>query len=169
MGIKEIKPELESLDKQQLVKLVSEIYRKDKNVRTFLDYYFNPDESSLFKKHKSRVREGFYQKRGDDISLSFARQAINDFKKHEPSKELLVDLMLYYVECGVKFTIDYGDIDERFYSSVEKMYCSALETAKKEGCLDRFKERAEKIMHDTEGIGWGCHDQLAYYYGEYYM
>ena len=53
MGIKEIRPELESLDKQQLVKLVSEIYRKDKNVRAFIDYYFNPDESTLFKKHKA--------------------------------------------------------------------------------------------------------------------
>ena len=96
---------------------------------------------------------GFILKRGVDLSLSFARQSINDFKKHEPSEELLVDLMFYYVECGVKYTNDYGDIDEKFYSSVEKMYRSALETARKEGCLEKFKERAEKIMHDTNGIG----------------
>ena len=30
--------------------------------------------------------------------------------------------MLYYVECGVEFTNLYGDIDERFYSSLESMF-----------------------------------------------
>jgi Family of unknown function (DUF6155) len=169
MGIKNITPELESLDKRHLVELVAEIYRKDKNVRSFLDYYFNPDESALFKKYKARVRDGFFPKRGYDLKLTIARQAINDFKKHEPSRELLVDLMLYYVECGVEFTNDYGDLNEAFYTGVEGMYHSALELMRKEGCLEKFKERTKKIMNDTKGIGWGFHDQLAYYYGEYYM
>lgn len=30
--------------------------------------------------------------------------------------------MLYYVEKGVEFTNNYGDIDQSFYSSIESMY-----------------------------------------------
>ena len=168
MGIKEFKVELEMLDKRRLIELISEMHRKDKNARKFLDYYLNPDESRLFEEHKARIREGFFPKRGDALKLSIARQAINNFKKYEPSKELIVDLMLCYVECGVEFTNDYGDINESFYSSVEGMYYSALDLMSRECCLEKFKERAAKIVHDTKGIGWGFHDGLADLYNEHY-
>jgi hypothetical protein len=168
MGIKELKVELEMLDKRRLIELISEMYRKEKNVQKFLDYYLSPDESRLFEEHKARIREGFFPKKGDALKLSLSRQAINNFKKYEPSKELIADLMLCYVECGVEFTNDYGDINESFYTSVEGMYYSALDLMSRECCLEKFKERAAKIVHDTKGIGWGFHDGLADIYFEYY-
>jgi hypothetical protein len=168
MGMKELKVGLEGLDKRHLIELISEIYRKNKNIQRFLDYYFKPDELKLFEEYKNRVREGFFPRRGYDLKLSLARKAINDFKKYEPPKELLADLMLYYVECGVEFTNNYGDISEAFYTSVAGSFRSALDLMGREGCLEKFKERAVKISNDTKGIGWGFHDELLYYYNKYY-
>ena len=67
---------------------------------------------------KEAVLECFFPKRGFKLRLKDARKVISDFKKLEPDPESLADVMLYYVECGVRFTNDFGDIDEPFYTIV---------------------------------------------------
>ena len=42
-----------------------------------------------------------------------------------------IDIMLFYIEQGVKFTLAYGDINEAFYSSMEGMYEKALSAMNK--------------------------------------
>lgn len=76
--------------------------------------------------------------------------------------------MLFYVETGVEFTNDFGDIDEGFYSSLETTYVSALTLMRKENFLDKFAHRAGKIVSDTNGIGWGFHDYLADVHHKFY-
>jgi hypothetical protein len=168
MGLRELKSELKKQDKETLIKHVSELYKKYKPVKEYFDFYINPNENELLEKYKEKVREGFFPKRGWNLKLSLARKAINEFKKLGPSQENLADLLLYYAECGVEFTNDYGDIDENFYISIEKAYVSALELMEKESVLEKFKDRSEKIVNDTSGIGWGFHDYLGdVFYGFY--
>jgi len=168
MGLRELKIELKKLDNNTLVKHISELYKKYKPVKEYFDFYLNPDESKILEQYKDKVREGFYPKRGYQLKLSVSRKAINDFKRLGTSSEGLADLLLYYVECGVEFTNDFGDIDENFYTSVENTYASAIELMEREGILDKFKNRAEKIVDDTSDIGWGFHDYLADLYFEHY-
>ncbi|MFZ3590571.1 DUF6155 family protein [Bacillus sp. DJP31] len=56
------------------------------------------------------------------VRLNEAKKAISDFKKLTNDELRTADLMLYYVEKGVEFTNNYGDIDQSFYSSIESMY-----------------------------------------------
>ena len=42
------------------------------------------------------------------------------------STDLLADLMLFYIETGVKFTNYFVDIDKTFYSGMETTYVAAL-------------------------------------------
>ncbi len=76
--------------------------------------------------------------------------------------------MLFYVETGVKFTNDFGDIDEGFYSSLETTYLAALKLMKKENLLNKFADRAEKVVTDTSDIGWGFHDYLGEVHYDFY-
>ncbi len=168
MGLREVKSELNKLEKDILIKHISELYKRFKPVKEYFDFYVNADERKILKEYKQKVREGFYPKRGYDLKLSISRKAINDFKKIGTSKESLADLLLYYVECGVEFTNDFGDIYESFYVSVENTYEKALELMKKEGILDRFKDRCLSIVNKTEHMGWGFHDYLSYVYRKYY-
>ncbi len=168
MGITDIKKELKKLDKENLLNLITDLYKSNKSVKEFLDFYINPNENELFKKYKDKVVEAFYPKRGFDYKLSDGKQAISDFKKLGASSDLLADLMLLYVETGVKFTNDYGDIDENFYSSLEKTYVKALTLMRKENLLNKFAIRARKIVDDTENIGWGFHDYLSQVYYDFY-
>ena len=168
MGLREVKTELNKLDKEDLVKHISELYKKYKPVKEYFDFYVNPDEKRLLEQYKEKVTEGFFPKRGYQLKLSISRKAINDFKKLGTSAESLADLLLHFVENGVEFTNEYGDIDENFYTSIENTYSNALDLIDKNGLLDKFEERANKIVVNTENIGWGFHDYLGDVYYQHY-
>jgi hypothetical protein len=168
MGLKEVKSELNKLDKVTLIKHISELYKKYKPVKEYFDFYIEPDEKKILEQYKEKVTEGFFPKRGYQLKLSISRKAINDFKKLGPSDESVADLLLHFVETGVEFTNAYGDIDENFYLSIEKTFSSALDLIDHSGLLDKFEHRAHKIVTDSEGIGWGFHDYIIDLFYQYY-
>ncbi|MEH6579651.1 MAG: DUF6155 family protein [Amphritea sp.] len=100
--------------------------------------------------------------------LSVAKKAISDYKKTSSSDTNLADIMFFYVECGVEFTNTYGDINERFYSSMESVYISVCEFIVKSNQENNFQERALNIVTDTSGCGWGFHEALVETYYEYF-
>ena len=151
-----------------MIKHISELYKKYKPVKEYFDFNTNPDEKKILEQYKEKVTEGFFPKRGYSFELSISRKAINDFKKLGTSKESVADLLFHFVENGVELTNTYGDIDEKFYTSLENTYRNALELIDKNGLIDRFKDRALKIVNDTENIGWGFHDYLGDVYYQYY-
>lgn len=168
MGLTDLKKELKKLDKNKLIDLISDLYKKNNSVKEFLDFYTNPNEKELFGKYRDNVFEAFYPKRGFGLKLKDGKKAISDFKKFEPSSELLADLMLFYVETGVNFTNDFGDIDENFYSSLERMYVEALTFMRNNDLLEKFADKAGKIVDETSNIGWGFHDYLTDVYFDFY-
>lgn len=168
MGLTEIKKELKKLDKDNLIDLVADLYKKNKSVKEFFDFYVNPDERELFEKYRDRVFKAFYPKRGYNYKLKDSKQAISDFKKLRTSTELLADLMLFYVETGVKFTNDFGNINETFYKSLAITFVDSLTLMRKENILDKFEDRVGKIVDDTNGIGWGFHDYLVQVWIDFY-
>ena len=169
MGLTEVKNELKKLDKDKLINLISDLYRNNKSVKDFFDFYVNPNEMEIFEKYRDKVFEAFYPKRGFNYSLKTGKKAISDFKKLSASADLVASLMLFYVEMGVKFTNDYGDINESFYSSIETTYHAALKLMKNENLLDKFADRSRKVVNDTRNIGWGFHDCLYDSYNEFYI
>jgi hypothetical protein len=65
-----------------------------------------------------------------------------------------------YVENGTRFTHEFGDIDERFYNSVESALeeLAALLRGEARGMYPQFRDRLARVEQKTDGIGWGFHD-----------
>lgn len=75
----------------------------------------------------------------------------------------VIDLQLYYVECGIEFTNMLGDISESFYNSMAGMYETVANSLMKAGDLkliEEFMPRLQQAVDDTGGIGCGFHDDL---------
>jgi hypothetical protein len=168
MSKRELKKELESFDKKKLVDLISDLYDKHKSVKEYLDYFVSPDEKETLKIYKVKVREAFYPKRGFGFKIAIGKKAISDFRKLKSSIDSLVDLMMCYVESGVEFTNEFGDINEGFYSSIESVYSDAMKLISKNELHDKYKTRAYEVLKETENIGWGFHDSLSDFYYEIY-
>ena len=70
--------------------------------------------------------------------------------------------MLTYVECGTGFTLDYGDIDSRFYSSLWSVLREMADLVCSEGrdYYPRFRDRIQDLDAHAGSIGWGYGDLL---------
>lgn len=161
-----LKKELQSLSQQELIGMIAECFKLSKDVERFLTVKFLGDEAvqELFHVYQKKVKDEFYPDRGHGkLRLAEAKKAIQDFEKITRNKRLILELRLFYVEMGVAFTNDFGDIDERYYMSMEDMYASVIKLLNEEETPELFEEYAERILNvveATDGIGWGFHDAL---------
>lgn len=165
MSFPSVKKELELLEKKELIHLIGELYKISSPVKEYLEFYAQPDEDNAYKIARQRIHESFYPQRGFGYKLKEAKEAITRFKRLSPSTEQYADILLYYVECGVQYTLDFGDMNEAFYSSLEGAYSKALAYIARENLREKFHDRSYKLVKDTEDMGWGFHDFIT---GEHY-
>ena len=160
----ELKRELKTIEHKELIQIITELYKVNKDAKLYLTNKFKGEEAifDLYKITKQKVKDEFFPDRGlGKLRLSEAKNAISNFKKLTSDKQKTTDLMLYYVELGTEFMNVYGDIDAKFYYSMASMYSKVVtECNKNEKLYETFKERLYLIVLATEGIGWGFHEDI---------
>ncbi|MDQ8733964.1 DUF6155 family protein [Paenibacillus sp. LHD-38] len=163
---------LKRMGQEQLMELVKECYGASKDMERFLTVKMLGEEAveSLFHEYRKKVEHEFFPQRGHGkLKLQEAKKAISEFEKLTGSEKYSFELKLFYVEMGVSFTLTYGDIDERFYESMESMYADVVQTVNFDDTAELFEEYEERICSivlDTNGIGWGFHDTLSYMHAQ---
>ena len=98
MGLTDLKKELKTLDKDQLIALIADLYKKNKAAQEYLDFYVQPNERERFEKYRAKVVETFFPKRGYQLRLHEGKWALSDFQKLAPAAKLVADLLLNI--CG---------------------------------------------------------------------
>lgn len=97
-----------------------------------------------------------------------AKKAIADFRMLNPSPELLGDLMVILPEISCKFTKDYGDMWEQYYTSAANNFKLALKFLHNNNLLEQFQLRCEQCVMDSGDCGYGFEDEMQQLYDEYY-
>lgn len=165
LKVTELKKQLKTFDQKELIQLVADLYKHSKEVQTYLTVQFVGEEAveQLLEDAKKKIRDEFFPDKGfGKLGLTKARKAITDFKKVTGDEVKTLELMVYFVELGVDFTNSFGDIDEKFYNTMIKVFDQVITLCfKHEEYYRAFTDRLEQIVEDTEGIGWGFHDELA--------
>lgn len=161
-----LKKHLKTLSQEELIGDIAELYKRFQPVKDYYQIQLAPqDETQVAAKYKKIIEDQFFPARGyGKAKLSVAKKAITEYKKVNKTVVGLIDIMLFYVEQGVRFTDAYGDIDEPFYISMETMYEKAVKEIIKHGQKDIFQKRCYKIVSDTSDMGWGFHDTLSEIY-----
>jgi len=166
-----LKKELQKLTKEQLVEQILDLYDKNKSVKDFYDFYLNPEnENNLFEKYKQVIYNEFYPKRGNPKTrFSVCKKAISDFKTLNPAPKLVADLMLCLAENACKFTFEFGDMWEGYYTSAENNFDAALKYISKNKLLDNYKLRAKQCVEWASQCGWGFCDTIPDIFYKYYQ
>ena len=161
-----LKKHLKTRSQAELIADIAELYKRFQPVKDYYQIQIYPqDEKQVAAKYKKIIEDQFFPARGyGKAKLSVAKKAITEYKKVNKTIVGLIDIMLFYVEQGVRFTDAYGDIDEPFYISMETMYEKAIKEIIKYRQKDTFQKRCQKIVLDTSDMGWGFHDTLSEIY-----
>jgi hypothetical protein len=163
-----LKKELKHLEKEHLVELVLDIYKRSKEAKAFLDFFVDPNEKELFEKYKSKVYEAFYPKKGYKVKIAQGKKAISEFKKFETSADLQAELMLYFVATGVELSLHYGYLTQGFFTSQVKMLDTALRLMKSEELLKKYQSPVLKILEISNQGYFQYSDALHEIYQQYY-
>ncbi|SHG23493.1 DUF6155 family protein [Ornithinibacillus halophilus] len=163
--IPDLKKNLKEYDQKDLIKLVVELYKQNKDIQNYLSVKFLGDEvmHELFINAKNEINAEFFPDKGHGkLRLAKAKDVITSFKKLTNDHTKSVDLMLFYVEVGTKFTSTFGDIDERFYGSMYSMYAKVIDECENDEVLfQTFQDRLYDVVWNSDGIGWGYSDGIA--------
>jgi len=168
-----IKGTLKDVSRAGLLGLVADMYKLNADNKRFLHTRFDENLDPL-QEYKDIISKNIapddYDYWNRTISSSKARRAISDYKKALGKPEGLLELMIYFCECGTNFTIEMGDIDEAFYSSLNSMYSNAFYfLSKHPEHKETFLPRLQKIILKAvkRGFGWGFSDHISYLLEEY--
>lgn len=168
MSKAQLKKHLSTLNKEQIIEVILELYDARKEAKEYLEFYLNPNEDEKLEEYKRIIRDEFFPKRGEPkCRFNLCRKAISDFKKLKPHPACLADLMLYYIEAGCEMTSMYGDMWEQYYTTLETNFAKAMELINQLGCTEQFSERIERMLKSVEDCGWGFPDTLYDIYYEY--
>jgi hypothetical protein len=154
-----VKSTVSKLSRDDLLSLVAELYRLSKQNQNFLHARFANAEAAM-EDCKKIIAECLYPDVLRDRPLQVAKaKAVADPVLH-------ADLMLFFVEQGNAFTLEYGDIDAGFYNALLAMGRRAVKTicSLPKELQEPFRERLSEIVLSSSGIGWGYHDELAEIY-----
>ena len=160
---------IESLPQNDLAALIKDLYDLSSDNRDFVTARIlasgNAAGSIVLDGYRERVEKAFYPMRGGfrRPKLTDGRKAISDYRKAVGDNAGLAELMITYVESGVRFTNEFGEIDEGFYNSIEAVMenlCKLLLAEGKE-LYFRLEERIRSLRDDTSHIGWGFGDYMA--------
>lgn len=163
MTVTELKKELKKLDHAELMELIASLYKANDQVNEILNVQFNGEkyQSELLDAYKKKIYEEFFpQNRKKTPSSKAAKALLADFKKLG-NFEMILDSMLYCVECGDQFTNKFGDIDGPFYSGLCSVYGQFIDQLNLKGTEDlylKFKERIDNLIESSSNIGWGYGD-----------
>ncbi len=165
-GWSAVRQHLTTWDKAALLALLKDLYATAGVNRDFIQGRCQARESGgeVLEKYRRKIVEQFFPARGfGKLKLGEARKAIRDYRKATGNLPGTAELLMTYVENGAQFTREYGDIDERFYSSVESALeeLAALLDGEARELYPQFSERLAKVEQMTDGIGWGFHDFVA--------
>jgi hypothetical protein len=162
-GWRAVRQHLTTWDKPELLALVKDLYEVAAENRDFINARCKAGEcgGEALEKYRGKIVEQFFPARGfGKLKLGEARKAIRDYLKATGNLPGTAELLMIYVENGVKFTHEFGDIDERFYDSVESalVELAALLRGEARGMYPQFRDRLARVEQMADGIGWGFHD-----------
>ena len=157
---------LATWDKPALLALVKDLYDASAGARDFIHARCQAEDGGgeVLETYRGKIVEQFFPKRGfGKLKLAEARKAIRDYRKATGNLPGTAELLMTYVENGAMFTHEYGDIDERFYGSVESALdeLAALLRGEAREMYPQFIDRLAEVDRMASGIGWGFGDFVA--------
>jgi len=160
----DIKKALAGHDRPALLGLIADLYAFNPHNKTFLHARFSTGSESL-KPYLKIIDEALYPDiyKSKPVQIAKAKKAVSDYTKAAGDPRGILELMVFFVETGTKFTVNCGDMYGEFYAALEQMYGKALDLllTMDEETIAEYYNRFEDIVTSTINIGWGYHDSLA--------
>ncbi len=156
MSKRELKKYLHSLSKAQLEEQIEDLYTRFKEVKTYYNFAFNPQEDKLLEEAKVKISREYFPVNGRRAKTrrSVGQKYIKHFITLGVEVTVIADLMLYNLEIAQTYTAQWYVKQEAFYKSMLSSYTQALEFIVANGLQQHFSARIEAITNEATEQRW---------------
>lgn len=128
MTISGLREKLCEADDGQLRALICELYKHSEVAQQIVDSRFLGDDYGMqvAKKTNQKLEQAFFPHGKIDRSLVQAKELLRKFRKSCQNQRALIDVELYFVECGLDFIGVFGESDEEIRELLITNYASAV-------------------------------------------
>ena len=169
-----VKRELAHLSQSELITLLSDLYGLSSQNKNFVDTRFLKEVKTI-DRYKEIIRRYICPdepwKDSQPISIKEAKKALSDYKKASQDSLGLIELMVYYLECGTDFLCQYGDMYEQYYDSLESVFENTLQLIKQQDqvATKHFLIRLDIVVKKSDGTGYGYYDTISDLLSDFYQ
>jgi len=148
---------LKELDKKELIELVKELSKLNKDNKIYLKTKLSNNDVDLFKESLSKLNKSlaFYE----SMSLKDARKVLVDFKKLSKDKEKLIDLYFHYLYLAREISFDWR-VQENLILAIERVFKMLINEIKDDENLKTKYRKDIKDFIDESIEGYGHQERL---------
>ena len=120
--------------------------------------------------YKNKIFLEFFDKGFRTPNIKNARSLLNDYKKFGSSERIL-NLTLWFVECGTGYVVDFGDMYQAYYDTLCKVYDEFLTLYYSMETTElslKYKKRIQEFVSMAYGIAWGYGEYIIEVSGDFY-
>jgi hypothetical protein len=167
---RDLKKYLQSLEKEQLEEQILDLYDRFKNVKTYYNFAFNPNEDKLIEECKWKIKKEYFpeSRRKPKARRSVAQKILKHFMTLGVQELLIAEVMLYNLEIAQSFSAVKTIKQESFYKSMQKSYQEALEFINTNGLNSTFDQRLKDVLLTSENLDWMNYSSMQSLYNKYY-
>ena len=128
MTISGLRERLQEADEKQLSELICQIYKHSEVAQQIVDSRFLGDDYGMrfAETTKKKIEQAFFPHGKIDRSLKQAKELLRHFRKSCQNQRALIEVELFFVECGLDFIGIFGESDEGMKELLITNYASAV-------------------------------------------
>jgi len=158
---------LRNLEPSEMIDLFRQLYLLSPDNAELIDSQFkSASGDKLLEEYRQKIEQEFFPLRNTDDSfprMGWMKSLIRDYCKGTNDLAGTTELMVTFQEQGMKFTMEYGDINERFYDSLLSGMNDLIKMLTKDApqLFPAFRDRLIEIVRPVFGrVGWGYGDGM---------
>lgn len=160
---KDLKFQLQELDRGALLELIQDLYTAHKDTQVFLHARFCLGDDVL-RPYKETIDRWLWPDvfKQQDTSIARAKKAVADYKKAVGQPSGVAELSVFFCERGVGFSNDVGMQDEGYFAALVRMFEQAVLTTMALPQAQRVQlvVRLDAVSKQAANLGYGVGDEM---------
>ena len=168
--LSEVKRRLKEKTVKELIKIISECYKVSNESRFYIstELIENKQETeNIINELREELSIAFWGKKKTlpppVPNLRKAKKTVSDLKKVTDNPEIIIQFMLGYIDHGIMYSCEYGDMWEQYYDSIENMFqhmTKMIVEHNEQINVWRIIKETEDVIWKSSEFGWGLYDNL---------
>jgi hypothetical protein len=156
MSKKALRKYLRSLNKDQLEEQLLDLYDRFRDVKTYYNFVFDPQEDKLMEEFRFRVHKEYFppSRRKPKARRSVAQRSIRHFIALGMEPYLVADAMLFNLETAQEFSAQRTVRQEAFYISMLRSFREARDYIRDQNLEMHFRDRLRKVAETAWEQEW---------------